>query len=78
MRLTILDDRYLRLGVTFRAAGRRGRLDPGLAAALDAVLESLGKKAGPATPAPPDSAATTRWKRRAGGWWLLQAAGACG
>jgi hypothetical protein len=44
----IFDDRYLRLGITFRGAGRaEGDLTPGCAAALDAVLESLGKKAGP-------------------------------
>ena len=42
------DDRYLRLGITFRGAGRtEGDLTPGCAAALSAVLEALGKKAGP-------------------------------
>jgi len=42
------DERYLRLGITFRGAGRvEGDLTPGCAAALDAVLESLAKKAGP-------------------------------
>jgi hypothetical protein len=41
-------DRGLRLGTTFRGAGRLdGDLTPGCAAALGAVLESLGKKAGP-------------------------------
>jgi uncharacterized protein DUF222/HNH endonuclease len=41
-------DRYLRLGITFRGAGRtEGDLTPGCAAALDAVLAALGKKAGP-------------------------------
>jgi hypothetical protein len=41
-------DRGLRLGTTFRGAGRLdGDLAPGCAAALGAVLESLGKKAGP-------------------------------
>ena len=43
-----LDERYFRLGITFRGAGRvEGDLTPGCAAALEAVLESLGKKAGP-------------------------------
>jgi hypothetical protein len=42
------DERYLRLGITFRGAGRlEGDLTPGCAAALGAVLESLSKKAGP-------------------------------
>ena len=42
------DDRYLRLGITFRGAGRaEGDLTPGCAAALSAVLEALGKRAGP-------------------------------
>jgi len=42
------DDRYLRLGITFRGAGRaEGDLTPGCAAALAAVLEALGKRAGP-------------------------------
>jgi hypothetical protein len=41
-------DRGLRLSTTFRGAGRLdGDLTPGCAAALGAVLESLGKKAGP-------------------------------
>jgi Domain of unknown function (DUF222)/HNH endonuclease len=41
-------DRGVRLGTTFRGAGRLdGDLTPGCAAALNAVLESLGKKAGP-------------------------------
>jgi Domain of unknown function (DUF222)/HNH endonuclease len=42
------DDRWFRLGITFRGAGRaEGDLTPGCAAALAAVLEALGKKAGP-------------------------------
>ncbi|HUZ39722.1 MAG TPA: DUF222 domain-containing protein, partial [Streptosporangiaceae bacterium] len=42
------DDRYLRLGITFRGAGRAdGDLTPGCAAALSAVLDALGKKTGP-------------------------------
>src|SRR5499427_1683691 len=42
------DDRYLRLGITFRGAGRaEGDLTPGCAAALAAVLQALGKRAGP-------------------------------
>src|SRR5690349_8515964 len=41
-------DRWFRLGITFRGAGRaEGDLTPGCAAALGAVLEALGKKAGP-------------------------------
>jgi hypothetical protein len=40
--------RNFHLGITFRGAGRaEGDLTPGCAAALDTVLESLGKKAGP-------------------------------
>src|SRR5262245_64271067 len=43
-----LEGRWLRLGITFRGAGRaEGDLTPGCAAALAAVLEALGKKAGP-------------------------------
>ncbi len=42
------DDRGLDLGVTFGGAGRvNGDLTPGCTAALSAVLEALGKKAGP-------------------------------
>jgi hypothetical protein len=42
------DDRGLGLDVTFRGAGRlNGDLTPECAAALSAVLEALGKKAGP-------------------------------
>ncbi|HEV2376960.1 MAG TPA: DUF222 domain-containing protein [Streptosporangiaceae bacterium] len=41
-------DRWFRLGVTFRGAGRaEGDLSPGCAAALGAVLDALGKRAGP-------------------------------
>jgi hypothetical protein len=44
----LFDERYLRLGITFRGAGRaEGDLTPRCAAALDAVLEKLGKEAGP-------------------------------
>jgi hypothetical protein len=40
-------DRWFRLGLTFGGAGRaEGDLTPGCAAALAAVLEALGKKAG--------------------------------
>ena len=43
-----LEDRYLNLGVTWQGAGRvEGDLTPGCAAALTAVIEALGKKAGP-------------------------------
>jgi hypothetical protein len=42
------EDRWFRLGITFRGAGRaEGDLTAGCAAALAAVLEALGKKAGP-------------------------------
>ena len=51
-------DRWFRLGITFRGAGRaEGDLTPGCAAALAAVLEALGKKAGPED-------IRTRWQRR--------------
>jgi hypothetical protein len=42
------DDRYVQAGTTFGGAGIiRGNLTPGCAAAVRAVLEALGKKAGP-------------------------------
>ncbi len=42
------EDRYVRAGSTFGGAGTlRGDLTPECAAALQAVLEALGKKAGP-------------------------------
>jgi uncharacterized protein DUF222 len=42
------DDRYLKLGTTLDNAGRvNGSLTPECTAALQAVLDSLGKKAGP-------------------------------
>jgi hypothetical protein len=42
-------DRHLTLGLTLGGAGMiRGGLAPGRAAALTAVLQSLGKKRGPA------------------------------
>jgi uncharacterized protein DUF222/HNH endonuclease len=42
------DDRRLRLETTFRGAGKLdGDLTPGCAAAVQAVLDALGKKAGP-------------------------------
>ena len=51
-------DRWFRLGITFGGAGRaEGDLTPGCAAALAAVLEALGKKAGPED-------ARTAWQRR--------------
>jgi uncharacterized protein DUF222/HNH endonuclease len=41
-------DRRVRLGLTFRGAGRlEGDVTPACAAALSAVLQALGKKAGP-------------------------------
>jgi hypothetical protein len=43
-----IDDRYLKLGTTIDGAGRvGGNLTPECAASLQAVLEALGKKAGP-------------------------------
>src|SRR5262249_46125617 len=52
------EDRWFQLGSTFGGAGRaEGDLTPGCAAALAAVLEALGKKAGPEDP-------RTRWQRR--------------
>src|SRR5215470_331979 len=51
-------DRWFRLGLTFGGAGRaEGDLTPGCAAALAAVLEALGKKAGPED-------TRTSWQRR--------------
>jgi hypothetical protein len=42
------DDRCLRLGITWQGAGRtEGDLTAGCAAALSAVLEALGLRAGP-------------------------------
>jgi hypothetical protein len=61
------DDRWFRLGITFRGAGRaEGDLTPGCAAALAAVLEALGKRRGRRMCGPGRSAGMTRW-RRAGG-----------
>ena len=51
-------DRWFRLGLTFGGAGRaEGDLTAGCAAALAAVLEALGKKAGPED-------TRTLWQRR--------------
>jgi len=51
-------DRWFRLGLTYGGAGRaEGDLTPGCAAALAAVLEALGKKAGPED-------TRTSWQRR--------------
>jgi hypothetical protein len=62
------DDRRLLLDLTFAGAGRlTGDLTPGCAAAVTAVLEALGKPAGPEDPGPSPSAAMMRWRRRAGG-----------
>ena len=45
------DDRYVQAGTTFGGAGMiRGNLTPECAAAVQAVLEALGKKAGPEDP----------------------------
>ena len=56
------DDRYVQAGTTFGGAGViRGNLTPECAAAVQAVLEALGKKAGPGgSPAPRGSGSTTR------------------
>jgi len=55
---TRYEDRWFQLGITFGGAGRaEGDLTPGCAAALAAVLEALGKKAGPED-------TRTRWQRR--------------
>jgi Domain of unknown function (DUF222) len=51
------DERALRLATTFRGAGKlHGDLTPGCAAALGAVLQALGKRAGPED-------LRTRWQR---------------
>ena len=69
------NDRRVRLGLTFRGAGHlEGELTPACAAALSAVLESLGKKAGPEdarTPVQRDHDALEEACRR------LAGAGAC-
>src|SRR4029077_2087202 len=45
------DDRYVQAGTTFGGAGViRGNMTPECAAAVQAVLEALGKKAGPEDP----------------------------
>jgi hypothetical protein len=45
------DDRYVQVGTTFQGAGViRGNLTPECAAAVQAVLEAFGKKAGPEDP----------------------------
>src|SRR6201986_1417388 len=45
------DDRYVQVGTTFQGAGViRGNLTPECAAAVQAVLEALGKKDGPEDP----------------------------
>ena len=60
------DDRYVQAGTTFGGAGIiRGNLTPECAAAVQAVLEALGKKAGPEDPAPRVSGSTTRCSRAA-------------
>jgi len=54
------DDRYLAVGTTFGgAACLRGDLTPECNAAVQAVLEALGKKAGRRTAAPRGSGSTT-------------------
>ena len=54
------EDRGLRLSTTLGGAGRlHADLTPQCAAALRAVLDALGSKAGPRTPGPAPSATTT-------------------
>jgi Domain of unknown function (DUF222) len=67
-------DRSFHLGITFSGAGRaQGDLSPGCAAALGAVLDSLGKRAGPedvrtaAQRRPPGAASPPR-SRSTSGW----------
>src|SRR6185369_5160294 len=72
--------RWVRLGLTFRGAGRlEGDLTPACAAALGAVLEALGTKAGPEdarTPVQRDHDALEEACRRlAGAGWLPGRAG---
>ena len=72
--------RRVRLGLTFRGAGRlEGDLTPACAAALGAVLQALGKKAGPEdgrTPVQRDHDALEEACRRlAGTGWLPGRAG---
>ena len=60
------DDRYVQVGTTFGGAGViRGNLTPECAAAVQAVLEALGKKAGAEDPAPRASGSTTPCSRAA-------------
>ena len=69
------DERSLRLDATLGGAGHlTGDLTPRCTAALQAVLDTLGKKPARRTSAPRRSGITTPWKRRAGGCWR---AGAC-
>ena len=61
------DDRSVSLETTFGGAGTlRGNLAPSCAAALSAVLDSLGKRAGPRICGHAGSVSTTPSKRRAG------------
>ena len=59
------DDRYVQAGTTFGGAGViRGNLTPECAAAVQAVLEALGKKAGAGgSPGPRGSGSTTRCRQ---------------
>jgi hypothetical protein len=60
-------DRRVWLDLHFRGAGKlNGDLTPECAAALAAMLDALGKKAGPEDTRTP-SGVMTRWRRRAGG-----------
>ena len=59
-------DRFLQIETTLAGAGViRGDLTPECAAAVTAVLEALGKRAGPRTTAAPPSGSTTRCSWRA-------------
>ena len=58
--------RSVRLDLHYRGHGHlRGDLTPRCAAALQAILDALGKKAGPRTPAPRRSATTTHSRKPA-------------
>jgi hypothetical protein len=60
------DDRYVAVGTTFGgAACIRGNLTPECGAAVQAVLEALGKKHGPEDTAPRAKGSTTRSSRAA-------------
>src|SRR5262245_35474960 len=62
------EDRYLRLGITFRGAGRaEGDLTPGARRRWPRCWNHWGSGLGRRTSGPGRSAGMTRWKKRAGG-----------